>query len=141
MHRTAVAVVLAIACAPFASAADAPAERIDYLTFAQGAVPLKIEGGSAKGDATYEHAVRIIDGSPIKFTVINKGKPDTATEFVYELPAATTFDRFAVPNILETPSPSATFTRTVEVYGSSKSAADGYEMLASATLVTHKTKS
>jgi outer membrane protein OmpA-like peptidoglycan-associated protein len=101
---------------------------------------LSIGGDGAKLGANFEHAVKIIDGNPRGFTVLNKGGAETATEFVYELPAATTFDRFAVPNVLETPSPSATFTRVVEVYGSSKSASDGYELLASATLATHQTK-
>jgi OmpA-OmpF porin, OOP family len=140
MHRTIVAAFLAVTATATASAADTPSERIDYLTFAQGAVPVSISGEGEKGGPSYEHAVRIIDGSPVKFTVINKGKADTATEFVYELPAATTFDRFAVPGVLETPSPTATFTRTVEVFGSTKSATDGFELLASATLVVHKKK-
>jgi OmpA-OmpF porin, OOP family len=122
-------------------AADEPViERVDYLTFAQGAVPLSIGGDGAKLGVNFEHAVKIIDGSPLGFVVVNKGKAETSSEFVYELPAATIFDRFVVPNVLETPSPSATFTRVVEVYGSSKSASDGYELLASATLATHKKK-
>ena len=81
-------------------------------------MPLTIGGDGAKLGATFEHAVRIIDGSPLGFSVVSRGKADTMTTFVYELPALTTFGRFAVPNILETPSPSATFTRTVEVHGS-----------------------
>jgi outer membrane protein OmpA-like peptidoglycan-associated protein len=135
------AIAVALTCASAAQAADeAAVERIDYLTFAQGAVPLSIGGDGAKLGANFEHAVKIIDGSPLGFVVVNKGKAETSTEFVYELPAATTFDRFAVPHVLETPSPSATFTRVVEVYGSSKSASDGYDLLASATLATHKKK-
>lgn len=127
--------------AAVARAADEAApERIDYLTFAQGAVPLSVGGDGAKMGANFEHAVKIIDGNAQGFVVVNKGKADTASEFVYELPAATTFERFAVPQVLETPSPSATFTRVVEVYGSSKSAGDGYELLASATLATHNKK-
>lgn len=130
-----------MAGAAVAEAADEPAvERIDYLTFAQGAVPLSIGGDGAKMGATFEHAVKIIDGNPAGFVVVNNGTADTAAEFVYELPAATTFDRFAVPNVLETPSPTATFTRVVEVYGSAKGADSGFELLASATLATHKKK-
>ncbi len=127
--------------AAVALAADEPAgERIDYLTFAQGAVPLTIGGDGAKLGATFEHAVRIIDGSPVGFTVVSSGTAETATELVYELPAPTTFDRFAVPNVLETPSPSATFTRVVEVYGSADGADKSYELLASGTLQTHAKK-
>jgi outer membrane protein OmpA-like peptidoglycan-associated protein len=67
--------------------------------------------------------------------------PDDAdTVFVYELPAPTTFDRFAVPNVLETPAPGQTFTRTVEIHGSSVSATEGFELLASGTLATHKSR-
>jgi OmpA-OmpF porin, OOP family len=139
--RTLLTAFIIAATTAIASAAEAPPpERIDYLAFAQGAVPLSIGGDGAKVGANFEHAVKIIDGNPLGFTVVSSGKPETATEFVYELPAATTFDRFAVPNVLETPSPSATFTRTVEVYGSSTSAESGYELLASATLATHKKK-
>jgi hypothetical protein len=117
-----------------------PAERIDYLTFAQGAVPLTIGGDGAKLAATFEHAVKIIDGSPLGFSIVSRGKADTVTTFVYALPALTTFDRFAVPNVLETPSPSATFTRTVEVHGSATGADTGYVLLAATTLTTHHKK-
>jgi len=138
LRGIAAALIAGVAGAQAADETDV--ERVDYLTFAQGAVPLSIGGDGAKLGANFEHAVKIIDGSPPGFVVVNKGKAETSTEFVYELPAATTFDRFAVPQVLETPSPSATFTRVVEVYGSSKSASEGYELLASATLSTHKKK-
>jgi len=45
-----------------------------------------------------------------------------------------------VPEVLETPSPSQTFTRVVEVYGSVAGPGAGYELLASATLATHAGK-
>lgn len=44
--------------------------------------------------------------------------PQTVVELTYELPALTTFDSFAVPNIFETPSPSQTFFKNVVVLGS-----------------------
>lgn len=127
---------------PAAFATDGPAapERTDYLTFAQGAVPLSIGGAGAQRGANFEHAVRIIDGSAQGFTIVTRGDADTVTEFIYELPAATIFDRLAVPQVLETPSPSATFTRVVEVHGSSLSATAGYQLLASATLAAHQKK-
>jgi outer membrane protein OmpA-like peptidoglycan-associated protein len=135
----ALSVVLCVT-APAAAADEDAAPRTDYLTFAQGAVPLSIGGDGAKLGANFEHAVKLIDGSPQGFTIVNKGTRETATEFVYELPAATAFDRLAVPQVLETPSPSATFMRRVEVFGSAESADSGYELLAEATLVTHKKK-
>jgi OmpA-OmpF porin, OOP family len=115
----------------------APAERLDLLTFAQGAIPLSIGGAGAKLGADFETAVRIADGDPSPFVIVDGAPADADTEFVYQLPALTTFDRFAVPNVTETPSPSQTFTRTVEVHGSSTSATSGFVLLASATLQTH----
>ncbi len=115
-------------------------ERIDYLTFAQGAVPVRIDGAGAGLGANFEHAVRVIDGNPQGFTIVSQAPAEAATEFVYELPALTTFDRFAVPNILETPSPTQTFTRLVEIHGSTQGATEGFELLASATLQTHRTR-
>ncbi len=121
--------------APPAAAAEVAA--LDYLTFAQGAVPISIGGAGAGLGANFEHAVRLIDGNPVSFTFANQTGPNTDTEFVYELPAPTTFTRFAVPNVQETPSPSQTFTREVEVYGSTTGPDGGWTLLASATLQTH----
>jgi OmpA-OmpF porin, OOP family len=122
---------------PPAAAPDEPPARIDYLTFAQGAVPVSIGGAGAKLGATFEHAVRMVDGDTTKFTFVNNAAADTDTEFVYQLPAPTTFDRFAVPDIRETPSPAQTFTRLVEVHGSATGPDAGYTLLGSAMLRTH----
>lgn len=135
---------LAVVCGSGATSArqrgtappDAP-QPVNFLSFAQGAVPVAIGGAGAKLGANYEHAVRMIDGDVNSFSFVNLALADTDTEFVYELPAATTFTRFAVPEILETPSPGQTFTRLVEVHGSSTGPAAGYALLASATLKTH----
>ena len=128
---------------PAADTTEAPAPapevpRTDYLTFAQGAIALSIAGPGAE-HANFEHAVRIIDGdvTPFPFT---GGTADIFTEFIYELPASTTFDRFAVPEILEVPSAFQTFTKEIEIHGSSEEPEDGYELLASATLETHATR-
>ncbi len=115
---------------------EAP-EPIDYMAFAQGTVPVSIGGTGAKLGAGFEAAVRVTDGDPTSFTVADRAPADTDTEFVYQLAAPTTFDRFAVPNVVETPSPTATFTRLVEVHGSSTSATTGFALLASGTLQTH----
>ncbi len=114
--------------------------RIDYLTFAQGAIPVRVSGAGAALGADYEDALRIIDGNPTKFTVILRADDATATEFVYELPALTTFDRFAVPDVRETPSPSQTFTRRVDIAGSSSGPDGDYIPLASATLKRHRSR-
>ena len=120
------------------AASPAP-ERIDYLTFAQGAVPIRIAGAAAKIGANYEQAIRAIDGNPQGFTLTARPFEQEAgdTVFVYQLPALTTFDRFAVPNVLETPSPNQTFTKEIEILGSAQSATEGFTRLASATLRTH----
>ena len=121
-------------------APDGPPERVDYLAFAQGAVPVAIGGAGARLGANFESAVTITDGDPTAFTVVSGATAETDTEFTFELPALTTFDRFAVPNIVETPSPTTTFTRLVEVHGSATSPTAGLVLLASATLATHKTR-
>lgn len=125
-----------------ASAAAPAAERIDYLTFAQGAVPIRIDGAGAKLGADYERAIRTIDGNPQGFTLTARPFADDAgdTVFVYELPAPTIFYRFAVPNVRETPAPNQTFTKQIEVLGSAQSATEGFALLASGTLQTHKTR-
>jgi outer membrane protein OmpA-like peptidoglycan-associated protein len=121
-------------------AVSPPPERIDLLTFAQGAIPVSIGGAGAKLGADFEAAVRSADGDPTPFVIVDGAPAYADTEFVYQLPALTTFDRFAVPNVTETPSPSQTFTKTVEVHGSSTSASSGFTLLASAVLETHKTR-
>ncbi|RPI54019.1 MAG: hypothetical protein EHM55_12055 [Acidobacteria bacterium] len=103
-------------------------------------MPVGIGGAGTKLGANFEAAVRITDGDPTAFTVSSRAIADTDTEFVYQLPALTTFDRFAVPNIVETPSPTVTFTKVVEVHGSATSATEGFQMLASATLQTHRSR-
>lgn len=106
-----------VSAAPAAQAASGvPSERVDLLTFAQGAIPVRIGGSGAALGVSFESAMRAIDGNPGGFGLSQKpGTADTDLEFVYQLPAPTTFDRFAVPNVLETPSPTVTFTRLVEV--------------------------
>jgi OmpA-OmpF porin, OOP family len=128
---------------PLAAQAAAPSKlaRVSYLTFAQGAVPVSVGGAAARLGASFEKALRAIDGNPAGYVLTLKpGGPDTDTEFVYQLPAPTTFDRFAVPNVLETPSPGETFTRVVEIHGSASGAADGYTLLATATLAAHRAR-
>jgi hypothetical protein len=118
--------------------ADAP-QRIDYLTFAQGAVPLSLGGASVALGAGFEEALRAIDGSPVGFTLTDKpGGHETDTEFVYALPAPTVFDRFAVPEIRETPSPNQTFTKTIEIHGSATGPDSGFTLIGRGTLTTHK---
>lgn len=139
--RAVLVAALATAGGTAASGDDAPA-RIDYLTFAQGAVPVHVGGEGATRGAGFEEAVQSVDGDSGGFIVVPKGKATdtTDTEFVYELPAATLFDRFAVPEVHETPSPSQTFTHRVEVLGSGQGPDDGFTLLAQGTLAVHGEK-
>lgn len=133
-------VFLLIAAGRSPAQPDGPAnlsEPIDYLTFARGAVPLSISASDVKQPPQFTQAMRIIDGNPKGFVLVNGASSDTVIEIVYELPAPTTFDRFAVPNVLETPSPSQTFVHRIDVLGSAAAADGEYVPLASATLATH----
>lgn len=115
--------------------------RIDYLTLAQGAIPVRVGGSGAQLGVSFEKAIRATDGDPAGFVLTLKpASAETDIEFVYELPALTTFDRFAVPNVLETPSPSVTFSREIEIQGSAAGPAEGFVVLASATLTTHRAR-
>lgn len=120
---------------PAAPAAEEAPPPTDYLTLGQGAVPLRA-GGTA-GGVTIEHALRAADGDRRGFVVASRASDDSTVELVYALPAPTTFARFAVPNVLETPSPSQTFFRHVEVFGSASGPDTGWELLARGTLATH----
>ena len=117
-----------------------PPPRVDYLTFAQGAVPVGIGGPGASMGPNAEHQIRLIDGDPTGFGFIVTEDFEVVTEFTYELPAPTTFDRFAVPQVLEVPSPRQTFTRYVEVLGSPVGPDEEFVLLASATLETHSAR-
>ena len=115
--------------------------RTDYLTFAAGALPVSVAGAGATIGADFGEAIDAIDGGTNKFTLNRRfASATTDTEFVYELPALTTFERFAIPNILETPSPSQTFSQQVQIEGSASAADSGFQTLASATLAVHSEK-
>ncbi|MFN3170060.1 MAG: OmpA family protein [Hyphomicrobiales bacterium] len=129
------AALIALLCAG-ASAQEAP-EPIDLMTFAQGVLPVSI-ATSADFRTTTEQAIAAIDGNPGKYVMTPRfGQATETLEIVYALPAATRFDSFAVPSVLETPSPSQTFFQNVEVLGSAQSADGPFVPLASGTLTEH----
>ncbi|MBK7702237.1 MAG: OmpA family protein [bacterium] len=131
--------VAAAACPPAAKAEGAA--RPDLLCFAQGALPVGIEGGAPELGIGMNEALQVIDGDLRGFVVTPKpGGADTEISFVYELPALTTFESFAVPNVLETPSPAQTFFRTVGIDGSEAGRDGPFTQLAGVTLVTHPKK-
>ncbi len=112
------------------------AQSPDLLSFAHGAVPVRVEGDAA-ARVTMEQAIRAIDGSSAGFALTRPVPASTRIALVYALPAATVFEQFAVPDVLETPSPRQTFVREVSVWGSAQSSREGFVKLASATLVAH----
>lgn len=131
-------VAIALASLPtFALAQDAPV-RPDLMTFAQGVLPVSITSSPADTRSLSGHAIGLIDGNPRKLSMTPKpGGDDLTLTIVYALPAPTTFDRFAVPEIRETPSPSQTFFKTVEVAGSVESPDGPFVPLAQGALSEH----
>ena len=134
--------LLAVMAAHAASSAakDLP-QRVDYLSLAQGAVPVAFEGNAKQLGVGMEHALLAIDGNDGGYALTPKpGGAQTRIVFVYKLPALTTFKEFSVPNVLETPSPSQTFVRKVEIAGSDSGPEGQFRVLAGATLETHSAK-
>jgi outer membrane protein OmpA-like peptidoglycan-associated protein len=108
---------------------DDEVERPDLLTLANGALVVSATIG---GTPSAGEAIRVVDGSSAKVRITTDAKP--SAEFVYELPAPTTFDRFVVPAV-EEQSGNATFVKDLEISGSSQSATEGFETLAITELV------
>lgn len=136
-HLSALALAgLVGAASPLAQAAEPPP---DLLTLAQGTIPLRVEA-EASAKVRDEFAVKLIDGAPTGFAYTTAVPPETSVAFVYELAAPTVFERLAVPGVLETPSPSQSFARTIEVFGSADSDRAGFELIGSATLAAHRSR-
>lgn len=114
-------------------------ERVDYLTFAQGAVPVgfSIEGPGS-GTASAE-VMQAIDGSPVPRILVSEATAETTVEMTFQLPALTSFDRFAVPQVSEVPSPGTTFFADIEVLGAPDTGAP-FVTLATGTLETHASR-
>jgi len=125
--------VLAASCllvAPPAPAATQETERPDLLTFARGTV-FERQTGLATGSAAL--VLRMVDGDPRQLALSSDARGPV--ELVYKLPANTTFDRLAIPNVHDAPG-NVTFFRDVVVSGSLEPES-GFEVLAQATLQEH----
>jgi outer membrane protein OmpA-like peptidoglycan-associated protein len=119
------------------AAAAQDSEATDFLSFSQGAIPIGI-GGTEGLRVDMEQALQAIDGNIAGYGATPRpGGADADVWFIYRLPAATTFTSFAVPRVLETPSPSQTFFRDVEIAGSNQGPDGPFELLGSVTLATH----
>lgn len=128
-----------LAAALLALPAVAVEERPNLLGFAQGSLPLRVQADAA-AKVTLVQALQAIDGAPTVRAVTALVPSDTRVAFVYELAAPTIFERLLVPGVLETPSPTQTFFREVEVLGSSQSPDSGFERLGRVTLAAHTGK-
>ncbi len=130
-----------LAAHPVSSTADELPERIDYLSLAHGVVPVALEGDASELRVGLDHALLAIDGNHSGYTLTPRpGTAQSRIAFVYKLPALTTFSAFFVPNVLETPSPSQTFVRKVEIAGSDSGPEGEFSVLGSAILETHSAK-
>ena len=126
--------VLLLSAGAAADASEEPAveaERPDLLTFARGTVFVSQTG---LGSGSASDALLAINGDPYRMSLgVDRQLP---VEFVFKLPAATTFDRFAIPNVIEQPG-NVTFVRSVVVSGSLAGPDSGYLQLAAFELETH----
>ena len=93
--------------------------------------------GAEKGPSR-TRAFETYDGFTTPRTLLANADRGAQLELVYELPAPTTFERLAVPEITEVPSAYVTFFREIEVSGSASSAEQGFQPLAAGSLQTHK---
>ncbi len=126
--------ILVLAAGVVAHAEDAPkidAERPDLLTFARGTVFVS-QTGLASGSAG--KALLAVNGDPYRMGLA--ADRQLPVEFVFKLPAATTFDRFAVPNVIEQPG-NVTFVKSLAVLGSLEGPESGFQRLAAFELETH----
>lgn len=129
---------IAIATAPGLAVAQDTPPRVDLMTFAQGVLPVSISSGADETRVASGQAIALIDGNPVKVSMTPKpGSAGTTLTIVYALPAPTRFDRFAVPEVRETPSPSQTFFSMVEVSGAADSANGPFVPLANGVLAEH----
>ncbi|MCP4225622.1 MAG: OmpA family protein, partial [Actinomycetia bacterium] len=109
--------------------------RVDHLTLASGVTVSSFSGDGGAGHAST--ALRAIDGSAtqIGFSLDDAGP----SVYVFELPAATTFDTFAVPGVMDSPG-NTTFFGSIEIAGSATAADDGFEVLVSDDFVALESK-
>jgi outer membrane protein OmpA-like peptidoglycan-associated protein len=125
----------------FLSSPTSAQQETDYLSFAHGAFPVSIDGDGPGLKTGFEHALAAIDENAASVVMTPKwGGPQTTVDIVYELPALTTFEGFAVPGVHETPSPSQTFFKHIAVSGSVDGPDGPFVPLGSTELETHTAK-
>lgn len=113
----------------------------DLMSFAQGTLPVAITSEPSDLRVSMEHAIAAIDGNAKGYIAIRKPAiAGDVMEMTFSLQAPTTFNNFSIPNVQETPSPSQTFFKHVEILGSDISADGPYVPLAASELATHGEK-
>lgn len=139
--RGAVLALALSAAASGAAATEAPTNRADLVSLARGTLPVSVVSEPAALAAAMDHALLAIDGDDRGFVATPKpGGADSRLTIVYALPARTTFGEFEIPGVLETPSPSQTFFREVEISGSDAGPEGPFVVLATTTLSAHAAK-
>lgn len=123
---------------PYAGTAQDAQPRSDLMTFAQGVLPVSVETGPEQMRTGSPQAIAAIDGNAGGFGMTPKpGSAQAQVTIIYALPSLTRFDRLAVPNIGETPSPSQTFFRDIVISGAVEGPDGPYIPIAGGTLATH----
>ena len=112
--------------------------KLRCVTAAQGAWLVSMSFSGAEKGPSRHGAFETYDGLTTPRGLVSNADHDAEAQLIYELPALTTFDRFAVPDILEVPSAYVTFFREVEVWGSASGAGEDFQQLAAATLEAHR---
>lgn len=137
--RRLVALASAMLLTTAAARAQETVERPDLMSLARGVLPVAIDTGGTDLRTAMEHAIAVIDGNPVvKVMTPKPGPADTALGLIYALPGPTVFDRFAVPGVKETPSPSQTFFAAVRVLGSAAGPQGPFVLLAEGRLQARK---
>ncbi len=132
---------LAPAQAEQATSDTATESEIDYMSFSRGVLLVSLNGTSEELKLGTPQALLAIDGATGVYSLTPKpGNENSKIVMEYELPAQTTFARFRIPNVLETPSPYQTFVKSVAVFGASDATANDYELLAETQLQVHSQK-
>lgn len=140
-RRPCQALCLAAALLASSIGAQEPLPEEDLVTFARGVLPIAQGADSETLRVSTEQALLVIDGNPtLRLLTPKPAGADYRVTLLYELPAETRFTRFAIPDVQETPSPSQTFVRRVEVSGSNGGPDGDFEPLGEVELVLHETR-
>ncbi|MEN1728580.1 MAG: OmpA family protein [Pseudomonadota bacterium] len=130
--------LIGLLCWASAIAQSAQSET-NYLSLAHGTIPIAVDEQTESLRTGIDRALVVIDGNPNGFSLTPRpGGEDTTVRLTYQLPASTRFERFDVPNVLETPSPSQTFFQSLIIQGSSEGPEGPFRELANHSFELHE---